>query len=97
MLRRDYPFSDVEFTVHCATRGCQKLGRMPLLLALLVSVFMPRPAVAADLVSWGNNSWNQVTDTPAGAFKAIAAGGGHNVAIADDGSLVAWATTIMGR
>lgn len=90
MLRRVHPFSDLESTVPCAHRGWQKLWRMSVLLALLVSMFTPRPAVAADLVSWGNNSWNQVTDTPTGAFKAVAAGGGHNVAIADDGSLVAW-------
>lgn len=75
MLRRVHPFSDLESTVPCAHRGWQKLWRMSVLLALLVSMFTPRPAVAADLVSWGNNSWNQVTDTPTGAFKAVAAGG----------------------
>ena len=42
------------------------------------------------LVSWGDNTYGQVTNTPTGTFSAVAAGGWHSVAIRTDGTLVSW-------
>ncbi|MEZ0326558.1 MAG: PxKF domain-containing protein [Fimbriimonas sp.] len=48
-------------------------------------------AQPGSLASWGNNSDNKVSFTPAGStFVSAAAGGYHSVAIRSDGSLVSW-------
>jgi len=44
-----------------------------------------------SLVSWGNDYYSHITDTPTGNdFTQVAAGGTHAVALRADGSLVAW-------
>jgi len=52
--------------------------------------------VVPPLVAWGRNDLGQ-TDVPAGTFIAVAAGGGHGLAIRSDGTLVGWGNNDYGQ
>jgi hypothetical protein len=44
-----------------------------------------------SIVAWGNDDYNQVSDTPStGAFTQVAGGYWYSVALKSDGSLVSW-------
>jgi len=44
-----------------------------------------------SLLSWGNDTYGQVSDTPTGTnFVAVAAGNHHSIAVSSDGSLACW-------
>jgi hypothetical protein len=44
-----------------------------------------------SIISWGRDSYGQVTDTPGGAgYTAIAAGIFHNMALDGNGSIISW-------
>lgn len=45
---------------------------------------------AGPLQTWGDDSYNQLSGTPAGDVTAASAGGYHSVAIRSDGTLVSW-------
>ena len=46
---------------------------------------------AEEIVSWGDNLYSQVSDTPTGkTFVAIAGGAWHSLALISDGSIVSW-------
>ena len=43
-----------------------------------------------SVVCWGNDEYNQVSDTPTGRFTFIAAGPNHTCGLRTDGSVVCW-------
>lgn len=62
-----------------------------ILLAALAVVYLSLPASADNLLAWGSNSADQVTDLPTEAdYVAVAAGDAHGLALTSDGSVVAW-------
>ncbi|HUU92641.1 MAG TPA: autotransporter-associated beta strand repeat-containing protein, partial [Phycisphaerae bacterium] len=74
-----------------------------LLVASLVGVIglglsWATSARAGAIEAWGRNDHNQVSDTPADDdFVAISAGGGHSLALRNDGSLAAWGWNASGQ
>ncbi len=51
-----------------------------------------------SLVSWGNDLFRQVSDTPTGKdFVSVSATGYHSVALKTDGSLVSWGNDLFGQ
>ena len=48
-------------------------------------------AGGGEIVAWGEDDYNQVSDTPTeSGFSAIAAAEWHSLALKSDGSIVAW-------
>ena len=69
----------------------QKL-RLRILPALALLVLVPNGmAQNGPIVSWGDDSQGQVSNTPTGNdFVSIAGGGSHSLALKTDGSIVSW-------
>jgi len=56
------------------------------------------PSPEYEIVSWGDDDYGQVTDTPLGAdYVAIAAGAYHSLALRTDGSIVGWGDNGVGQ
>ena len=70
------------------------------MLALCATLSSPRLAAAAStsVVAWGANRYGQ-TNVPAGlsGVTAIAVGGGHTVALKNDGTVVVWGDNTFGQ
>ena len=57
-------------------------------------------ALKADgsIVSWGNNNWGQISNTPPGNdFVSVAVGAIHSLALKADGSIVSWGNNNWGQ
>ena len=66
--------------------GC--VLRALLTLACVLAATPGQAAAGGTLVAWG---YSVVPPVPPGTrFKAIAAGGGHSVAVTTDGTVLAW-------
>ncbi len=72
---------------------------LALIALLTVALYGAPAAVASDnLVSWGDDFFEQVSDTPTGSgFTAVAAGASHSVALGSDGSLTSWGDNRFGQ
>ncbi len=72
-----------------------------LTVGLLAAGLATRPAPAeagtGNVVGWGINSSDGQTTPPAGYYVAIAAGGGHSLALKADGSIVGWGRNYDGQ
>jgi len=56
------------------------------------------PTQAGTIEAWGRDDHDQVGNTPADAdFAAISAGGGHSLALRNDGSIAAWGWDHLGQ
>ena len=71
----------------------KKCGLAGLLVALAAVGF----GQGGTLVSWGADSYGDVSGTPSGSFTAVAAGVYHNVAIRTDGTLDSWGSDLYGE
>lgn len=71
------------------------------LAGALVTIVAASSAQAADgsgVSVWGDNSYDQGdVPRPAAPATAIAAGGGHTLAVKTDGTVSAWVPMVMGR
>ena len=65
----------------------------------VIGLMAVRARVEAGLiVSWGTDTYGQVSGTPTGTdFTAIAGGLGHSMALASDGSIVSWGRDTYGQ
>jgi len=80
-----------------ATHAPTKTAGLALILAFLCLACHGQ-ANAGEIVSWGSDVSGEVTDTPSGNnFVAIAAGGGHSLALRAGGTIVAWGYDSCGQ
>ena len=66
--------------------------------ALVCAALCAAPLSAGEIVAWGQDTFNQVSTTPAGdLYVAVAAGGWHGYALLPDGTIVAWGNDDSGQ
>ena len=66
--------------------------KLPHVIAFFVLVLAPGAVGQQDaIVSWGDDTYGQVSNTPPGLdFVQVAGGGNHSLALKSDGSIVSW-------
>jgi PKD repeat protein len=76
-------------------------SRAVLALLVICGAVLVMPVLGGtpqEIVSWGNDDFGQVSQTPAGTgYTAVAAGSAHSLALRADGSIASWGMNDYGQ